>query len=113
MQASGRHRYVTQVSDLGKCVPQTNAERQSAYRRRHCTELAKLRAALGDAQAVITAQAAGIALLKQERERLYGMLEAASVSSSGAGPQTPDCPHPAHLVDGDRCTGCGQVVDSW
>lgn len=113
MEASGRRRYVTQVSDLGKCVPQTNAERQAAYRSRHSAGLSELRAALGNAQAVITAQGAEIAGLKQERERLYAMLEEASAAPPDAGPQTPDCPHPAALVDGDRCGGCGQVVDSW
>jgi len=94
-------------------VPQTHAERQSAYRQRQAGQIAALRSALADAQSMIADQAAEIASLKRERERLYAMLDQTPDAPQDSGPQAPDCPHPAHLVDGDRCTGCGQVVDIW
>ena len=75
--------------------------------------MAVLEAALGDARSELAGARTEIGRLNQERERLYAMLEEASAAPQDTGPQTPDCPHPAALVDGDRCGGCGQVVDSW
>jgi hypothetical protein len=94
-------------------VPQTHAERQSAYRERQAAELVNLRSALADAQSTIAEQAGQIGRLERELERVYGLLETASaaevVDDEASG--SPDCPHPAALVDGDRCGGCGQMVD--
>jgi len=94
-------------------VPQTHAERQAAYRQRQAGEIAAFRLALAETQSALAGAQAEIARLKQERDRLYALLEQAQASPQEAGPRTPACPHPAHLVDGDRCTGCGQVVDAW
>ena len=92
-------------------MPQTSAQRQEAWRGRRAGEIETLRLALADARGTIATQADKIARLERERERLYAMLEDAP--SDDTGPRAPDCPHPAHLVDGDRCGGCGQVIDSW
>jgi hypothetical protein len=94
-------------------VPQTHAQRQAAYRQRQAAELAALQPALAEARLALAESRAEIARLRQERERLYELLEEASAAPEPDQPQTPACPHPAHLMDGDRCGGCGQVVDVW
>ena len=94
-------------------MPLTNAEVQASFRRRRDERIAELTSRLGDAEATNARQAAEIARLERERDGLSALLEDAPAAPPDAGPRTPDCPHPAHLVDGDRCTGCGQVVDVW
>jgi hypothetical protein len=94
-------------------VPQTHAERQAAYRHRQAAVISALRSALADAQVNVTAQADKIARLEREREGLYATIATASAAPGSSTAQTPDCPHPARLVDDQRCGGCGQLVDSW
>jgi hypothetical protein len=94
-------------------VPQSSAERVAAFRRRQAAEIEALRSALADARSTAAAQAARTATVEAERDRLYVLLEEAQAAPEPSRARAPGCPHPAHLVDGDRCTGCGQVVDSW
>ena len=104
-------------------MAKTNADYQHEQRERRADRLAELETALADRDADLAAARARIARLERELERVYAMLETASaepgdaapgrMDPSGPGSQAPVCPHPAHLVDGDRCGGCGQVVDSW
>jgi hypothetical protein len=42
-----------------------------------------------------------------------GVIQPGLCVPQGSGSQAANCPHPAHLVAGDRCTGCGQFADSW
>jgi gamma-glutamyl phosphate reductase len=95
-------------------VPKTHAERQAAYRHRQAAVIAALRSDLAEARAILGAKDATIARLEHERDRLYKMLETVNETtvSTSTGPAA-NCPHPAHLVDGGWCTGCGQLVDSW
>jgi chromosome segregation ATPase len=101
-------------------MAKTNAEHQREHRQRQAAEVAALRLALGDARSALADAESVIATLgdklarrEREIEGLYATLAETSAAPRDTGPQTPDCPHPAHLVDGDRCLGCGQLVDSW
>lgn len=95
-------------------MPQSSAERVAAFRRRQVDRIAELELTVSAQVAELAEARTEIGRLKQERERLYGLLEEASAAPQDAGgPRTPDCPHPAALVDGDRCGGCGQLVDTW
>jgi hypothetical protein len=92
-------------------MPKTNADYQREHRERRTRRLAVLEAAAARHDEVVAGLTVRIATLEAERDRLYITLEEAS-----AGPPVPQasaCPHPAQLVDNDRCGGCGQVVDGW
>src|SRR5215469_13240940 len=104
-------------------MAKTNAEYQREHRERRADRIAELESALADRDADLAAARAKIARLERELEGVYAKLETASAAPEAAVPgmmhpagpasQAPDCPHPAHLVDGDWCGGCGQVIDSW
>jgi hypothetical protein len=92
-------------------VPQTSTERVAAFRRRQADRLAELELTVSAQAAELAARADRIARLEREREALYATLEASAAALGPSG--APGCPHPAHMVDGDRCGGCGQVVEVW
>jgi chromosome segregation ATPase len=100
-------------------MAKTNAEYQREHRERRADRIAELECALADRDADLAAARATIARLERERERLYVLLAEASAEpgrladSHSSSVRTPDCPHPAASVIGDRCGACGQVLDSW
>jgi hypothetical protein len=104
-------------------MAKTNADYQREHRERRADRIAELETALADRDADLASARAKIARLERELDGVYAMLETASAAPGDAGPgrmdpsgpgsQTPDCPHPAASVDGDRCGACGQTVDAW